>query len=207
MYEVIAQLQNALSKPLPGRAAQLRMAHMGRKLYVEPPAHARKAGVLALLYPRAAQWHIALMLRVSGNAQDRHSGQVSFPGGSFDPLQDHSLLDTALRETEEEIGVSRQAVQVMGALTDLYIPVSNFHVHPFVGFVSDTPPMTPQSDEVQHILEAPLPWLQNPAARQHADIVLGKDLVLPQVPCFMIQDHVVWGATAMMLSELLALLE
>lgn len=188
-------------------AAQFRMAHAGRKLYVEPPDHARKAGVLALLYPRAAQWHIALILRVSGNAQDRHSGQVSFPGGSFDPVQDQSLLDTALRETEEEIGVPRQAVQVIGALTDLYIPVSNFHVHPFVGFVSDTPPMTPQSEEVQLILEAPLAWLQHPAAKQRVDIVLGQGLVLPQVPCFVVQDYIVWGATAMMLSELLALLE
>ncbi len=207
MYELITQLQHALGKPLPGRVAQFHMAHVGRKLYAEPPDHARKAGVLALLYPRADQWHVALMLRVNDNAQDRHSGQVSFPGGSFDPLLDRSLLDTALRETEEEIGVPRQDVQVIGALTDLYIPVSNFHVHPFVGFVSDTPLMTPQLKEVQCILEAPLIWLQNPAAQKRVDIALSQGLVLPQVPCFMVQDHIVWGATAMILSELLALLE
>jgi 8-oxo-dGTP pyrophosphatase MutT (NUDIX family) len=206
MENLIERLIEGLSGSLPGRVAQFRMAHAVRRPDAEAPSDARKAAVLALFYPKAGQWHIALIERSSANPHDRHSGQISFPGGRFD-VEDADLVETALRESEEEIGIHRNHVKVLGALTDLYIPVSNFHVFPFVGYMDQTPTLFPQAGEVEAIVEAPFSGFLGKVGLQQADISFGSGMILHDVPCFEVEGHIVWGATAMIMSELLAVLE
>ncbi|MCB0621493.1 MAG: CoA pyrophosphatase [Saprospiraceae bacterium] len=203
--EPIYLLRERLQSPLPGREAQYRMAHAVRRSHADPPPDARIACVLALLYPQRAGWHLALIERMASNPNDRHGGQISFPGGKQEK-DDPSLLFTALRETEEEIGVPAQGVNVLGELTELYIPVSNFIVHPFVGYLDFTPEFQPQPEEVRSIVEVPLSLLQDPTSIQTTDLRLAPNLVLKQVPYYNVGGKVVWGATAMMLSELLEVL-
>lgn len=207
MDEFIQSLKEALNKPLPGREAQFRMAHVGRRAYMEAPADARKAGVLVLLFPQSGDWHVALMERTSHNPNDRHGGQISFPGGSFDPENDHSLLQTALREAHEEMGIAPDDVEVLGALTDLYIPVSNFHVFPFVACLHHTPVFVPQKEEVSAILTAPFSFFTDDRSVQITELTLGGGFLLRDVPCFMVEGRVMWGATAMIMSELAAIFQ
>lgn len=204
MYEFIQSLKEALKQPLPGREAQFRMAHVGRRAYMEAPADARKAGVLVLLFPEKDDWHVALMERSAHNPNDRHGGQISFPGGSFDPESDPSLLHTALREAHEEMGIEPKDAEVLGALTDLYIPVSNFHVFPFVACLRAAPVFVPQEEEVSAILTAPISFFTDEKSVQITELVLGGNFVLKDVPCFMVEGRVMWGATAMIMSELTA---
>jgi 8-oxo-dGTP pyrophosphatase MutT (NUDIX family) len=201
----ITRLSEGLARPLPGREAQFRMAIMARRSYAPAPEDARKAAVLALFFPRNEEWHIALIQRSAANPNDRHSGQISFPGGSFDHT-DEDLLHTALREAEEEVNVPANSVHVLGALTSLYIPVSNFEVFPFVGYTTSAPDFKPEPGEVQSIIEAPFRIFQDASFEKTTEIHLGEHLILRDVPCFLINGHIVWGATAMIMSELLACL-
>lgn len=203
---MINLIEKRLRQELPGRPAQYKMAHAVRTNYPPPPPDARIACVMALLYPKADDWHLVLIERMSNNPNDRHGGQISFPGGSMDKT-DHSLVDCALRETHEEIGVPENKIKVLGQLTDLYIPVSNFQVHPFVGALDYTPQFIPQPSEVKSILEAPLKQFQNPDTIQKTDLRLSGNIILKNVPYYNINKHVVWGATAMMLSEFLEVLK
>jgi 8-oxo-dGTP pyrophosphatase MutT (NUDIX family) len=203
--DFIRHIERQLQKPLPGRDAQFKMAHVDRSVYEgPPPENAMQAAVLALFFLKHNSWRIALIERESGNVRDRHRGQISFPGGRRDET-DTGLHATALREAEEEIGVLASKIKLLGTLTPLYIPVSNFHVHPFVGILEDysPPPFTPQAGEVKNVLEPAFELFTNPSNRQITNIQVGENLLLPKVPCFNIEGRIVWGATAMMLSELL----
>ena len=142
--------------------------------------------------------------RVSFDRRDRHSGQMSFPGGRFE-TEDGDLSITALRETEEEIGIKRSEVQLLGGLTELYIPVSNFLVHPFVGYLPYTPSFVPDAREVHAVVETPFNRFFEASAIQKKDMHLSESLRLRDVPFYDIAGKVVWGATAMMLSELVEL--
>lgn len=195
-------LQDRLRGPLPGQTAQFRMAHAIRQQVPPPPSSAKIASVLALFYPKNERWHLVLIERVSHNPNDRHGGQISFPGGRREP-QDPDLAYTAIRETEEEVGVQGKDVELIGALTELYIPVSNFLVHPFVGRIDYRPNFRPQETEVAGILEIPFEEFTKPESLRYKDMTVGAGLKLSNVPYYHIQDRVVWGATAMMLSELL----
>ena len=204
---IFHKLQERMQRPLPGKEAQFRMAHLARRGDFPVPESARNAGVLAMFYPGAGgSWKLALIERVSHHPGDRHGGQISFPGGKFED-GDGTLLRTALRETQEEIGVDTAAVEVLGPLTELYIPVSNFLVHPFVGILPYTPTFSPQWDEVQSVVEVSLDQLLLPSARQVTDLQLSPNILLRDVPYFNVEGKVVWGATAMMLSELLDIIE
>lgn len=200
---LIDHLRRRLQQPLPGQEAQFRMAHLGRELLVPPPPDARLAGVMALFYPgnHPVDWHVVLIERVRKRG-DRHSGQIGFPGGKYEP-DDTDLWSTALRETEEEVGVKQSAIEWLGALTPLYIPVSRFLVHPFVGVIDNRPLFRPQVSEVSSILEIPLTRLKDPAARKTTDLSIVSGPLLRNVPYYDLHGHIVWGATAMMLSELL----
>lgn len=203
---LISRLEERLRRPLPGRAAQYQMAHAVRQDTPPPPPDAREAGVLALLFPKAQDWHLTLILRQNNNPNDRHGGQVSFPGGKREQ-SDSDLQATALREAEEEVGVDRTAIQLLGALSELYIPVSNFRVQPYVGFVDHQPAFNPQPEEVQEILEVPFRQFLDKQTRRKKDLHLYPQLVLRDVPYFDVHDQTVWGATAMMISELVAVLQ
>lgn len=193
---------------LPGREAQYGMAHGARKAWLNNyhvPKHAKRAATLALLYPENEDFKIALMKRVT-NPKDRHSGQVSFPGGKVEE-DDRNLEHTALREAEEELGIPQSTVSILGKMTDIYIPVSNFLVHPFIGFTASKPNFELQKSEVQQIVEAPLSVLLNKTNRKTTDLTLPNNITLKDVPYFDVNGNVVWGATAMMLSEFTAIIE
>ena len=206
MQTFIKQVKANFQNPLPGRTAQYKMAHVVRQSYKPAPPTATLASTLALFYPKEAQWHIVLIERVSTNPNDRHRGQISFPGGRFDDT-DKDLSYTALREAEEEVGVSPGQVNILGKLTDLYIPVSNFLVKPFVGFTEGTPKFSPQISEVQSILEVPLSLLLDKATIKKKDLKIANNITLRNVPYYHVFGKTVWGATAMMMSELLEVVQ
>lgn len=202
MRKFIDQLYLALEGPLPGEAAQNRMSKIYRSHSLDKrTATARKAGVMALFYPKNKEWNLVFIERVK-NKKDRHSGQISFPGGSFDQ-EDITFVRTAVRETEEEIGVPGEQINVLGELSPLYIPISNFLVHPFVGYVDFTPEFRPEIKEVHSILEAPFAPFLDRNAISTTHIQLPNNLVLNDVPHFEVKKKVIWGATAMMMNELI----
>jgi 8-oxo-dGTP pyrophosphatase MutT (NUDIX family) len=206
MLELIKKVGRQLKNPLPGEDAQYRMATLGRYRRITPPVTAVNAGVLALFFPKGDQWHIVLIERTSRHAQDRHRGQISFPGGRQEP-GDPSLEYTALREAEEEVGIKIDEVQVLGKLTELYIPVSNFLVHPYVAYTEVHPIFEPQPSEVAAILEVPFEHFLTEKNIRRMDMTVQGNVRLKDVPYFDIGGKVLWGATAMMMSELLALVE
>ncbi|MEM1324683.1 MAG: CoA pyrophosphatase [Bacteroidota bacterium] len=196
----IAQLTQQLQQPLPGQEAQLLMANAKRRLEPADPTKVRQSATLLLLYKKEDSWQFPLIQRPSRNPNDRHSGQMSFPGGKRED-DDPTLEATAVREAEEEIGVSATAVEVIGKLTPLYIPVSNFMVHPFVGYVPNVPQFSAQLEEVAEIVTIELKELLDPEKLKRKDIDVPQGFRLKNVPFFDIQFKTIWGATAMMLSE------
>jgi 8-oxo-dGTP pyrophosphatase MutT (NUDIX family) len=158
----------------------------------------REAGVLALLFPSDTP---SIVLTVRRDHLPDHAGQISFPGGQREA--DETLQETALREAYEEVALNPARVDMLGALTPLYIPPSNFCVHPFVGAVSEPPDLHPTDKEVGAILRVSIVHLLAPSTLQRETWTLhGQDV---EVPFFEVGGHKVWGATAMMLSELLTL--
>jgi 8-oxo-dGTP pyrophosphatase MutT (NUDIX family) len=202
---LIQKLETGLKQPLPGEEVQYQMAHVVRQRVSAPPKHARQAAVLALFYPLKERWHLVFIERQSLHPEDRHAGQISFPGGRYEE-GDNSLQETALREAKEEIGVDIDKIKVLGRLTHLYIPVSNYLVNPFVGVTQHTPEFTPEEREVRSILQVPLDHLNKPETRQKTDMKLSQNITLRNVPYFNVEGKVLWGATAMIVNELLTIL-
>ena len=203
MLDFINKIGEQLQHPLPGQEAQYRMATAVRYKRAPAPPTAVDAGVLALFYPRDADWHIVLIERTSRYENDRHKGQISFPGGRYEAT-DPDMEFTAVREAEEEVGIDRNDITVLGKLTELYIPVSNFLVHPYVAYAEKRPNFEPQPSEVENILEVPFEHFYQKKNIRKMDMTIRGDLILREVPYFDIQGKVLWGATAMMISELLA---
>jgi 8-oxo-dGTP pyrophosphatase MutT (NUDIX family) len=201
MLDFIKELQRKLQQPLPGQPAQLKMAPSSRRKYMIAPEGVRRAGVMATLFPKNEEWHVVLIER-NKNDKDSHGGQISFPGGKAEP-EDGTMLKTALRETEEEVGILQNEINVLGSLSEVYIPVSNFNVYPFVGFLDFQPEYTIQEEEVFKVLEIPLSHFQNEAAKRTTDIPINKYLTLKNVPYYEVDNQILWGATAMMMSELM----
>lgn len=155
------------------------------------------AGVVSLLYPKDGEVYMVFILRKTYKGV--HSNQIGFPGGRYEDV-DQNLLHTALRETEEEIGVSATRIQVLKPLTELYIPPSNFLVHPFLGIVEEEPSFKLQESEVEKIIEIPLSICLDDT--NLSTQVIEASYARPvEVPAFNFKGHIVWGATAMILSE------
>jgi 8-oxo-dGTP pyrophosphatase MutT (NUDIX family) len=178
-------------------AAQRRMAPQPRALRRSPnrPGQPRQAGVLILLYPAQEGLAFALIRRTQ-NPHDVHSGQISLPGGSLEPGE--TPVEAALREAKEELGLD-VPVQVLGSLTCLYIPPSDFEVHPAVGYVNQRPVWVPDRSEVVEVLECPLAWLLDDTRKVVE--AWERDGQTVQVPWYNMHGHKVWGATAIILSE------
>ena len=196
-------LQNILSDgQLPGAEAQQVMAPVPRRM--NPPegaGHMRYGAVLVLLYPAAEGVSFPITLR--SKRVLHHKGQISLPGG-MQEQSDASLAATAARETREEIGVAPARVRLLGRLTPLYIPASHSIVHPYVGCSATVPVFHPNPDEVSEVIEMPLCTLLDPATRaEEYRRISGRRV---RVPFYRIGPHKVWGATAMILGELAAIL-
>lgn len=188
---------------LPGEESQLKLAPMLRlkeleKLNIDEknPNH---AAVLAVFYP-GLQNETRFVLILRKTYRGVHSNQVGFPGGRVEP-EDRDLMHTALRETEEEVGIPQHEVEVVRELSRLYIPPSNFWVYPFMGVMKKTPVLVPQEEEVESVLEIELKdFLEDSClTTETLSTSYAKEI---EVPAFRLNGHVVWGATAMMLSEM-----
>jgi 8-oxo-dGTP pyrophosphatase MutT (NUDIX family) len=202
LASVASRVRAALAGALPGLDAQRLMAPVPRVGWrpADLPADARLAAALLLLYEEHGVTTLALTVRASHLPQ--HAGQVCLPGGAQEPGE--PLEDTALRETAEEVGIEAAEVTVVGRLTPLHIPVSGFVLHPVVAVASAPPVFSPAPHEVARVLQVALPALCDPLAvrvrmRRHD----GQDF---EVPYFLLDGEVVWGATAMVLAEFLAIL-
>ncbi len=199
--EQIALLGQRLQGDLPGINAHLDMAPASRlapdALTIENKP-CRKAAVMAILFPMANTTCVLLTKRRQN--LKKHAGQISFPGGKQE--KDETLIQTALRETEEEIGLRSQEIELVGSLSPIYINVSNFCVYPFVGTLPDSPTgLKPQDSEVERILSVPLQTLADPAIEKRENwMINGTELT---VPYYDYDGETIWGATAMMLAELL----
>ncbi len=196
-------LKFQLQQDLPGEVAQNQMSRFGREQYDKQVA--QLAAVLVLIFPKNDELNLILTKRTSHRSSDKHSGQISFPGGSKDQ-QDLDLSITALRETHEEIGIAPETIHLMGKLTQLYIPVSKFLVQPFIGFSPHISSYHLQQEEVDQLIEVPLTMLLDESTQKQKDLKVQNGQIFKDVPYFNIYGHVVWGATAMILSEFKAIL-
>jgi len=205
-HDLVQRLLDALTRPLPGLEAQLKMAPTPRVGWdpLKVPEGTRDGAALVLVYPHADTFVMPLTVRASGLRN--HTGQVSLPGGRVD--EGETIEAAALREAEEEIGVARGSVRVLGRLTPLHIPVSNFLLHPVVGFVPARPAFHRAEWEVARIIEPTLGQLRDPASvkREFRNRTTAGETVQVDVPFFDIDREKVWGATAMVLAEFCAIL-
>lgn len=158
----------------------------------------RNAAVMMLFYPKAKETYLVLIVRNS--YKGIHSAQIAFPGGKFE-AEDVDFKTTALRETEEEIGISQDKIEVVKAFSPMYIPPSNFMVYPFLGICKEEIEFIPDVIEVASIIELPLDVFRNDAILTVENLTTSYASFI-DVPAFKIEGHIVWGATAMMLSEL-----
>jgi len=197
-------LKRRLAGTLPGREAQLRFAPSPVRPGWRPGEagdDTRAAAALLLLYPRDERVWVPLTVRASGLA--RHAGQISLPGGVQDA--DETLVDTALREAEEEIGVVRADVRVLGELTPVHVIVSGFTLYPIVGVIDAPPAFAPAPDEVAEVLEVAIDELRDASRIRRGTRIRGG--VAVEYPYFDLLGHQVWGATAMVLGEFIHLLQ
>ena len=202
--DFIQKLKHRLTQPLPGLDAQMRMAPAIRGRVPDLPENVRIGGVLILLYVHENELYTVLMKRTEDGGT--HSGQVSFPGGKVEET-DKDLIHTALREAEEEVGVMMSEVQVLGRATELYIPPSNFLVHPTLGFCPYRPHFVIDPKEVAHIIEVPLRYLLQTGIVGIKKVPMSaQKQVFMEVPVYTIYEHTIWGATAMMISEWLEMI-
>lgn len=204
MRAIADAIRERLARPLPGLDAQLRMAPRPRPGW-DPrhlPEGLRDAAGLVLLYPHGDMLQLALTLR--GAALRHHTGQVSLPGGRVDAGE--SIEAAALREADEEVGLPPAAVEVLGRLTPLHIPVSGHLLHPVVGVTAARPEFRVAEAEVERLIEVPLAQLRDPGIVAWEQRRRERPpAVLMDVPYFAVDGAKVWGATAMILAEFLAI--
>ena len=200
--DALVRLETGLRNGLPGPAAHARLAPIPGRAWPAGfnPARIRDAAALLLVFPVDGRAQIILTVRAE--TLGRHGGQVSLPGGVVDPGE--TFEQAALREAHEEVALPLDKMRVLGALTPLDIPVSGFRLHPIVAVNPGRPALTPSDGEVARILEVDVDELLNPAHLVTSHRV--RDGVMVTVPSFRVADVEIWGATAMVLAEFLAML-
>ncbi len=200
-------LQNRLESSLPGENAQYKLAPLKRKeeeVFARdsniPP---RPSSVMMILYPLNSKTHVPMIVR--NEYKGVHSGQVALPGGKYEN-DDEDIMFTAIRETNEEINVNISRHEVIGKLSHLFVPVSNFIIHPYIAWLDQKPNFVPDQTEVQSVLEVPLKYLANPKniTSRSIETASGFKINAPGIP---IENHFLWGATAMMMSEFFTLIQ
>ena len=192
----IEALTKMLSRDLPGKSAQRKMMITPNRFPTENQENEGiPATILLLLYPLGGKWFFVLTKR--SQDLEHHKGQISFPGGVVE--KNESKMNAAIRETNEEIGVDKDVIKIIGSLTPFYIPVSNFHISPYVGWTEEKPHTRVQDAEVKRVFSVSI-----------NDLVLEKNLKTKKdffsnksvkVPYFDLNGETVWGATSMILSE------
>jgi len=201
------ELKQKLKQPLPGITSHIKMAPRHRVEELSSLASivplARNSAVLILLFPVNRKLKTVFIQR--SVYEGVHSGQISFPGGKHEK-SDKDFEATALRETFEEIGVEPDKIEILAQLTDFYIPPSNFLVKVFVGYTSQKPVFTPDHKEVQSILEADIDEFYDSQNITEKEFYSTSRKTIINAPCYLVNGMEIWGATAMMLSELLDVL-
>jgi len=189
--------------PLPGTSSHYKMAPEIRIQELEAMkrknANPKKAGVVALFYPDESQL-TNLLLILRNTYPGVHSNQIGFPGGKAEK-KDKDLLETALRETHEEVGVKPGDIQIIRSLSEIYIPPSNFEVRPYIGLYDKREDFIKQEDEVEELVEVPLIDFMDDS-KMITQILKTSYADNIEVPAFKLKGYTVWGATAMMLSEI-----
>jgi 8-oxo-dGTP pyrophosphatase MutT (NUDIX family) len=200
-------LSNRLRTALPGKEAQkIMMPKAGSvidRFSIEVKKGAKEGAVLILLYKKNGKIYFPLTQRHEYDGV--HSGQISFPGGKVED-SDGTVEKAALRETEEEIGISHSSVNILGRLTDLFIIVSNFNVRPVIGFVDEPPSFKVDPHEVAKVIEISTDQLKDSTLVKEKEVITKGGFRI-MAPYFDFDGHHVWGATAMMLSELKEILK
>ncbi len=206
MQALINRLKINICAPLPGLDAQMIMAPPVRTPVQQAPANARTAAVVILIYPVQEIPHILLMRRTADAGP--HSNQISLPGGKYEST-DLTLTYTALRELHEEMGVDLQAIKIMGNLTPLYVPPSNFTVMPVLCYATQQLSFIRSEKEVKEIIELPLHDFMNSNNKIMQTVARSDEpSITMDAPTYTFgNDKIIWGATAMMLREFEALCE
>ncbi|HQE33073.1 MAG TPA: CoA pyrophosphatase [Flavobacterium alvei] len=200
--EFLKYVPKLVNVNLPAKEAHFKMAPLERieslKNQNLDSFNPKTAAVMMLFYPKKGRTHLVLIVR---NAYEGiHSAQIAFPGGKYES-NDQTFVNTALRETQEEIGIHPEQIEIIMPFTNLYIQASNFMVYPFLGISKEEIVFIPDSNEVAQIIELPLSDFLNDNLIVSAIMTTSyaKDI---EIPAYKINEHIVWGATAMMLSEL-----
>lgn len=199
MNKLKSFLSEQLLADLPGKLAHEEAAPYRKVDYDTLDLNTvKKSGVLILFYKKEEETHLVLIQRAI--YKGTHSGQIAFPGGKVEE-SDKDIIHTALREANEEVGVEIDDVEVLGKLSDVYIPVSNFLVTPVVGIINYAPAFIPELREVAEIVELRVGHLIQVETLSLSNIKLSNGLMM-KVPTFEFNQKIIWGATALMLNEL-----
>ena len=200
--EFLEYVPKLMTADLPAEVSHIKMAPLERieslrnfDIGIKKP---KIAAVMMLFYPKNGITHLVLIVRNSYKGV--HSAQIAFPGGKYED-QDEIFENTALRETHEEVGIHPNIMEIIKTFTPMYIPPSDFMVHPFLGICKEEIVFVPDPKEVANIIELPLTVFLSDAIITDTNLTTSyaNDI---SVPAFKIEEHIVWGATAMMLSEL-----
>ncbi len=188
-------IKKALSQSLPGQVSHRKMLPLNRELSAHPDEQLRikHSSVLLLLFNKNNELNACLIKRPSH--MKHHASQIGLPGGRIE--KGETALETAFRETWEEIGISREKIEILGSLSELYVQVSGFQIHPFVGWISEKPAFIINKNEVERTISFPLKTLKNIIEEAEIETFTGQ----LKVPCFKFENEIIWGATAMILSE------
>jgi 8-oxo-dGTP pyrophosphatase MutT (NUDIX family) len=194
-------IRKALGGPLHGVDSHQKMMPPNRKMHpAATDKHRLKpSSVMLLLFRENAGLYVCLIKRPA--TMKHHAGQIALPGGQIEPGE--SPLQAALRETWEEIGIVPEEIEVLGSLSELFIDVSGFIIHPFVGWLKGTPRFAINKTEVEKILRFPLLTYKNSLGETELETASGK----LNVPCFHFEGEIIWGASSMILSEFIDVLE
>ncbi|MFC2124541.1 NUDIX hydrolase [Bacteroidota bacterium] len=196
----VQRLQSRLREPLPGREVQYLMAPDSRKvreIITIEPQNPKSSSVLIALNKREDHWVFPIIQRPEYNGM--HSGQVSLPGGKMEDT-DRDLHETAIRETSEEIGINTEGLLVLGELTDIYVHVSDFNILPVVAYLPGIQEYHPDEEEVVDVMEISLEGLLDGEKVKRTQIEIGPGISIT-TPYYDFHNKIIWGATAMILSE------
>ncbi len=201
MQDFLKTLERCFEQPLPSQQAHNDMLADINFPKNKQKSEASQSSVLILFYPRNNNIYTVFIERPLYDGI--HSGQIAFPGGKMEN-SDNTLIDTALRETKEEIGINQNKIKISGSLSQVYVIPSNFLITPFVGIYEDEPVFKPDAREVSRLIEVPFDELLNKKNISKGQVKAANGRSY-NVPCFKLKNNIIWGATAMILNEFIYL--